>query len=335
MRIIGRLGMVLTCLGTLSMGAARQDPLSQAKGLYDSASYTEALTVLNQVETTADVVELEKYRALCWLALGRPKDAEHSLEHLAMMRPLYTLDGTDASPKLVALFQDVRRRTLPAASKQLYESARASFNRGDMAQASKQFTDVILLADTAPQEHAALMAELKMLATGFAQLSEAAAMKGAAPTPASALPTNAPTPARAPAQESSGAPSPNAPPTGSLPRAEAAAVATNAPNSPGADPVYDASDTMVTAPVSTGRPVPAWVRPEALRYFAFQGLLEVVVDEQGRVATARMAKPITPTFDRLLLTAAKDWRYEPATLAGRPVKYRLTYQYSLDPSRPK
>lgn len=335
MRIIGRLGMVLACIGAISARAAGQDPLNQAKALYDSASYTEALTLLNEVETTADVVELEKYRALCWLALGRPKDAERSLEHLAMVRPLYTLEGTDASPKLVTLFQDVRRRTLPEASKKMYETARDSYNRGDMAQASRQFKDVIALADTAPQEHAALMAELKMLATGFAQLSEAAALKAAVPAPASAPPVAASTPPPAPAQGASGAPSPNSPPAGSLSRAEAPAVATNASKAPGADPVYDASDTMVTAPVSAGRPVPAWVRPEALRYFAFQGLLEVVVDEQGRVATARMAKPITPTFDRLLLTAAKEWRYEPATLAGRPVKYRLSYQYSLAPSRPK
>jgi TonB family protein len=328
MRIIGRLGIALASVAVLSTRAPAQDPLSQAKSLYDAASYTEALAVLNQIETTADVVELEKYRALCWLALGRPKDAEQSLEHLAMTRPLYTLEGTDASPKLVTLFQAVRRRTLPEASKQMYEGARASFNRGDMAQASKQFKDVIALADTAPQEHAALMAELKMLATGFAQLSEAAALKAAVPPAGSAPPVAASTPPPA-------APSPNAPPAGSPSRAEAPAVATNASKAPGADPVYDASDTTVTAPVSAGRPVPAWVRPEALRYFAFQGLLEVVVDEQGRVATARMAKPITPTFDRLLLAAAKEWRYEPATLAGRPVKYRLTYQYSLAPSSPK
>ena len=91
----------------------------------------------------------------------------------------------------------------------------------------------------------------------------------------------------------------------------------------------------MTPPVSASRPVPAWVRPEALRYFAFQGSLEVVVDEQGRVSSATMVKPITPTFDRLLLTAAKDWRFEPAMMAGRPVKYRLTYQYSLAPPRPK
>lgn len=87
--------------------------------------------------------------------------------------------------------------------------------------------------------------------------------------------------------------------------------------------------------MAAGRPVPAWIRPEALRYFALQGSLEVVVDEQRRVAAATMVKPITPTFDRVLINAAKDWRFEPATLAGRPVKYRLTYHYSLAPSRPK
>jgi hypothetical protein len=73
---------------------------------------------------------------LCLLALNRPKDAEQSLERLAMTRPLFTLDGADASPKLVALFQDVRKRTLPEASRQFYQRARASFESGDMAEGS-------------------------------------------------------------------------------------------------------------------------------------------------------------------------------------------------------
>jgi TonB family protein len=188
-----------------------------------------------------------------------------------------------------------------------------------MAQASTQFNEVIALADSAPKEHAALMGELKMLATGFAQLSEAAASKTAAPAPAvtpatTAVPSApAPNPARA-AQKPAASADP-APPSGS--------------------PIYSASDTMVTPPVSATRPVPPWVRPEALRYFSFQGSLEVVVDEQGRVVAATMVKPITPTFDRLLINAAKNWRFEPARLAGQAVKYRLTYQYSLAPRPPK
>jgi TonB family protein len=318
MKIIGRLGIALACLGAVSTTrATAQDPLSQAKSLYDSAAYTEALAALNQVETTADVVELEKYRALCWLALGRPKDAERSLEHLAMTRPLFTLEGTDVSPKLLALFQDVRRRILPEATKQIYQNARASFDRGDMAQASRQFNEVIALADSAPKENAVLMGELKMLATGFAQLSDAATSKTAAPAPAGTPPSAAipPEPIPAPAAQKPAASADPAPPSGS--------------------PIYSASDTMVTPPVSAARPVPAWVRPEALRYFSFQGSLEVVVDEQGRVVAAAMVKAITPTFDRLLINAAKNWRFEPARLAGQPVKYRLTYQYSLAPSPPK
>lgn len=306
--------MALACIGALSTRAAAQDSLSQAKALYDSAYYSEALSALNQVGTTADVVEVEKYRALCLLALDRPKDAEQSLERLAMTRPLFTLEGTDASPKLVALFQDVRRRTLPEASKQIYQSARASFDHGDMAEASKQFKEVIALAETAPQEHAALMGELKMLATDFAKLSEAAATKAIAPAPAP-VPTSVPL-ATAPA------PAPAAPRTASSSELSA-------------NLIYGASDTMVTAPVSAERPVPAWNRPDALRYFAFQGLLEVVVDEQGSVAAATMIKPITPTYDRLLVTAAREWHFTPATLEGRPVKYRLTYQFSLTSSSRK
>ena len=65
----------------------------------------------------ADVVEVETYRALCFLALGRSKEAEQSLETLALSRPFHTFDDSDASRGSVRLYQDVRRRAFPEASK--------------------------------------------------------------------------------------------------------------------------------------------------------------------------------------------------------------------------
>src|SRR4051812_8958111 len=137
MKAIPYFGIGVLCVTFCAAPAAAQDSLVHAKGLYDSASYSEALSALNQVAATVDVVEVEKYRALCLLALNRQKDAEQSLERLALARPLYTLDGSDASPKLVALFQDVRKRTMPEASKQAYQRARASFEKGEMAEAAQ------------------------------------------------------------------------------------------------------------------------------------------------------------------------------------------------------
>ena len=36
-----------------------------------------------------------------------------------------------------------------------------------------------------------------------------------------------------------------------------------------------------------------------------------------------------PIFDSQLLSAARDWRYQPATLNGRPVKFRKMIQITV------
>jgi outer membrane biosynthesis protein TonB len=239
------------------------------------------------------VIEVEKYRALCLLALNRPKDAEQSLERLAMTRPLFTLDGADASPKLVALFHDVRKRTLPEASKQSYQRARATFENGDMAEAARQFRDVIAMAEEAAPDNMVMMGDLKMLSAGFLKLAEAAL----APNP-EVLPRP-------------GAPSVAAP-------AASTAPATS-------KKIYEASDTMVKAATAIARPIPKWERPSALNFATFEGLLQVIVAEDGSVADVVMVKPINPAYDRLLVDAAKNWRFHPAILGEENVKYRLTY----------
>jgi TonB family protein len=303
MRTIARLGVALVLVSGLSAGLAAQDLLSEAKGLYDSASYSEALSALNRVASAADLEQVEKYRALCFLALDQPKDAEQALEHLAISRPLFTLDGADASPRLVALFRDVRRRTLPAAAMRIYQRAKAGFDSGDLAEASRQFKDVVALADAAPQEQAALMGDLKMLAVGFLLLTE---MLGTKPD--------------APAAPAAAAPAPGA--SGAVASIEA----------PAADLIYDASSVGVKPPAVITQTIPSWIRTPSLRSFSFKGALEVIVSEQGTVVSATMSQPIHNEYDRILLSAARKWRFEPATDGGRPVKYHKTYPIVVEPS---
>ena len=242
------------------------------------------------------MTEVEKYRALCLLALDRPKDAEESLEHLAMARPLFTFDGSDSSPKLVAMFENVRKRTLPEAAKQTYERARASYEKGDFAEAARQFRDVMAMAEGAPASSAALMGDLKMLAAGFVKLTEAALL----PTPA----PRAPAPVR--------------------PAAASAIVPAVAPPATASERIYNASDTSVNAPIATSRQIPTWERPAALNFATLQGLLQIIVAEDGSVVAENMLKVINPAYDQLLMQAARTWRFQPATLDGRPVKYRMT-----------
>lgn len=317
MKLAARVGSALAFLCFAALPIEAQDLLTRAKGLYDSASYTEALSALNEVGGTADVIEVEKYRALCQLALNQPKDAEQSLERLAMTRPLFTLDGADASPKLVALFHDVRKRTLPEASKQSYQRARVTFEKGDMAEAARQFRDVIAMAEEASSDNAVMMGDLKMLSAGFLKLAEAAlAPKPDARATPAALPVAAtaiPTPATSKA------------PSGDAARARFGAMT-------GAK-IYEASDTTVKAATAIARPIPKWERPAALNFAAFDGLLQVIVAEDGSVDDVSMVKPINPAYDRLLMDAAKNWRFHPATLGEETVKYRLTYSILMPAAR--
>lgn len=297
MRTTIRLFIALACI-VLASPVAAQDPLTDAKGLYEAASFREALTALDHAAPTSDVTEVDKYRALCLLALDLPRDAEQSLEHLAMNRPLFSLEGTDTSPRLVALFSAVRKRTLPDVAKQVYGRGRASFDAGDMADATTQFKAVIELADTAPPEHAALMSDLKVLAGGFLRLSEASGVKPKA--------------------------EPQAPPS-----ELASARPQSLPVS--ADRVYDSTSSVAQPPIAIAREVPSFVRPATMRGFTYQGLIQVQIDEQGNVTSAAIKKSVNASYDANLLRAARKWRFQPATVDGHPVKYVATYAITVEP----
>jgi tetratricopeptide (TPR) repeat protein len=51
------------------------------------------------------------------------------------------------------------------------------------------------------------------------------------------------------------------------------------------------------------------------------GLLDIVVGEHGDVESVEMLRRIHPLYDLLLLEAAKQWKYQPATRQGKPVQY--------------
>jgi hypothetical protein len=95
---------------------------------------------------------------------------------------------------------------------------------------------------------------------------------------------------------------------------------------------YDASNTAVNPPVEIDRSMPTWKRAQSLRNFAFQGMLDIVVGEQGDVIAATMLKPVHTSYDGVLLAASKRWRFHPATIAGRAVPYRLTYPIIVEPA---
>ena len=53
------------------------------------------------------------------------------------------------------------------------------------------------------------------------------------------------------------------------------------------------------------------------------GYFDIVVDEQGDVESVKLLSPTRRYQDRMLVAAAKAWKFKPALLNGSPVKYRL------------
>ena len=78
-----RLGLTGALLALSAHPCAAQETLDAARHLYSSAAYEDALAVLDRLSTTAgslpDRFAINQYRAFCYLALGRPSDAERAI----------------------------------------------------------------------------------------------------------------------------------------------------------------------------------------------------------------------------------------------------------------
>ena len=54
-----------------------------------------------------------------------------------------------------------------------------------------------------------------------------------------------------------------------------------------------------------------------------RGALELTIGEDGQVTNARLVPESNRYQDRMMVSAAKTWRFTPATRDGQPVRYRL------------
>jgi TonB family protein len=279
---------------------ADDDPLTTAKSLYQSASYQDALAALSNLPTDANLDEADKYRALCFLGLNRAQEAERALEQLVTRRPLYKLDPFD-SPKLVATFHDVRTKVLPSVARTLYGTAKASFDANKWGAASIQFNELLVLLAQPEVADQSALADLKLLADGFAKLSaQQLKIQTEVPRPAPERPSVEPT-------------SPESKPAVSASR------------------IFSVDDVNVIAPVAVTQYMPNW-SPSTSDPRTYSGIIELVIDEHGGVASANIIQSVNPSYDRSLVAAAKRWQYRPATLNGQPVKYRKAVGVVLRPN---
>ena len=168
--------------------ASAQDALGPVRDLYASAAYEEALTALGRVKAEAPSSELEvdRYRVLCLMALGRGTKADTVIESMVAADPLYQPSAADASPRVRSAFATVRQRVVPNLARSLYLEAKSAYDRKAYADAIKALEKTVLVIDTLDAPARNELADLRVLASGFLDLSRAAAAPPAAPAPAAA-----------------------------------------------------------------------------------------------------------------------------------------------------
>jgi tetratricopeptide (TPR) repeat protein len=299
---------VLLPLTVVPRTALAQDSLARAKDFYAAAAYEEALSVLNRLNAnpSTERSEVAAYQVFCLVALGRSDEAKKTAESLVRTDPLYRLSDKEASPRVRAFFDDVRRPLLPQIVKQTYSQAKDAYDRKDHEAAAKDFDRTIALIDEIGTSSDRALSDLRTLASGFRDLAKAARP---APPPE---PPPAPTSAAVPST-GAGTPVPLAPPPAK-------------PSGPDAEPVYGPKDTDVTRPVAIQRAMPEW-RPTAVEAMMdFRGSIELLVGANGKVISAAITDSIHPVYDKQLQTAALGWTFKPALKQGKPVRYR----YALD-----
>ena len=270
--------------------AGAQDLLASARTQYQAAAYDEALTTLQQLAankaslSATDARDVEEYRFLCLLALGRKDEARTAMGIVVKSDPLYTLDAGSTPPRVVTAFTEVRRELLPQIATQLYAESKAAYDKKDTVDARAGFEQLMqMLADPDMQGK---LADLGTLAKGFLDLSATAS------TPVAAAPAQAAAPV---------------------------------------DPVAKAS--VVVPPVAILQNVPP-IPSSLLRMTQLKaGVLELMIDETGKVEAAKFLSPIHPVYDGMVTSAAKGWKYQPATADGKPIKYRKTIRIAVQAPR--
>jgi hypothetical protein len=288
----------LAILLLTSAGAAAQDSLDPVRNLYASAEYEEALTAIGRLKSNADVggvVEIDRYRALCLIALGRSAEADKAIETTVTVDPLYQPAPADASPRVRQAFAAVRRRVLPTVVRSLYASAKAAYDRKAFAEAADGLDKTVRVIDSLEGSNPEL-GDLRTLASGFLDLSKAAIAQASLPPPP------APTPAQA---------------------------SVNVVKSPVA--LAPAAPLPYSNVVAKRQDLPHLPFSLAATKAQYRGAIEVEINEAGNVVGARVIQSVHVLYDPLLLAAAREWKYEPARIDGRPTAVRKRVEVVLKP----
>jgi TonB family protein len=117
--------------------------------------------------------EIEQYRVLCLVALGRTEAAERAIERVLTQHPLYRPGAADTPPKIQELYTTVRRRLVPSLARTMYVDGKSAFDRKDRTAAVRIFGELARITDDRDLRDDPALAEMKVLANGFLTLSNA------------------------------------------------------------------------------------------------------------------------------------------------------------------
>jgi TonB family protein len=300
------LRVVLTCVVLLVAGAARvhaQAPLDVARDLYATADYEKALVLLDDLiakESGSKRQEAELYRALCFLALGRREDADRAVETIVQRDPLYRAPD-DIAPRMRTAFGDAKKRLLPTIIQQHYNTAKMAFDAKDFGVAGEGFQRVLEALNDPDMKHAATqspLADIRTLASGFRDLSVQAVPP---PPPVMAMLA--------------------VPPPAPQVQAQATTVAR----------IYNGTEPGVIPPVAIMQEFPKF--PGRVPSGGIAGAVEIIIDQNGEVESASMQTPVLSGYDAIVVSAARNWKYQPARVNGQPVKFRKSIKITVVPER--
>ncbi len=159
----------------IGAGTAGAQDLEKIRTLYIAAAYEDALAAMPAAESTS--TEVEQFRALCLLALGREDDARAAIERLVKGSPLFKPSADDMSPKMRAMFAGVRASLIPDLARSAYAEAKKAFEAKKVPEATAGFTRTVELIDSLPEESRGPLEDIRLLATEFGELAEARASK--------------------------------------------------------------------------------------------------------------------------------------------------------------
>jgi tetratricopeptide (TPR) repeat protein len=266
------------------------DVLDRARALYDAAQYSQAIELLDQ-SGSGSTAEAQQYRALCLLGLGRTDAAEQAMKQIVAIDPHFALDATSVSPRVVSMFESIRRRNLPPIIRRGFADATSLFRAGARQEAGERFAALLRLLDDPVLAAEDDLATLAVAARGFVELGRAQAEPAA--------PSEPPAPAEAPL--------------------------VSAPIVVEESPSFVAPVAIERTLPSWHPPNDRSAARE------FSGAITVSIDAEGKVRAATRKQSIHPFYDPLVLAAARNWVFRPALKDGRPVASEVTVEVTLSP----